>query len=64
MIVSLISTEILSYKALHLVLKQFRWYKSWTENNSAGSPKKYNHDYPGKSNERIYRVTVISVTLL
>lgn len=37
MIVSLISTEILSYTALHVVLKQFRWYKSWTENNSAGS---------------------------
>ena len=64
MIVSLISTEILSYTVLHVVLKQFRWYKSWTENNSAGSPKKYNYDYPGKSNERIYRVTVISVTLL
>ena len=40
MIVSLISTEILSYTALHVVLKQFRWYKSWTENNSAGSPQK------------------------
>ena len=64
MIVSLISTEILSYTALHVVHKQFRWYKSWTENNSAGSPKKNNHDYPGKSNERIYRVTVTAVTLL
>lgn len=64
MIVSLISTEILCYKALHLVLKQFRWYKSRIENNSAGSTKKYNHDYPGKSNERIYRVTVTAVTLL
>ncbi len=48
MIVSLISTEILNYTALHVVHKQFRWYKSWTENNSAGSPKKYNHDYPAK----------------
>lgn len=64
MIVSLISTEILNYMALHVVLKQFRWYKSRTENNSAGSPKKYNHDYPGKSNERIYRVIVTTVTLL
>ena len=34
MIVSLISTEILNYTALHVVHKQFRWYKSWTENNS------------------------------
>ena len=44
MIVSLISTEILNYTALHVVLKQFRWYKSWTENNSAGSPKNINHE--------------------
>ena len=48
MIVSLISTEILSYTALHVVLKQFRWYKSWTENNSAGSPKKITMITPAK----------------
>ena len=48
MIVSLISTEILNYTALHVVLKQFRWYKSRIENNSAGSPKNITLITPAK----------------
>ena len=52
MIVSLISTEILSYTALHVVLKQFRWYKSRTENNSAGSPKNVTMLTPAKEMSR------------